>query len=152
MNWNPIYRGIFLSIVILCCGLSSNAQKNLLGPVPALKFLSCSSAVTANQDSIQISIAYTDGDGDLGENDPDTKNLFVIDERNGMKYSFRVQQLYKLNESAAIKGKLNIFVDKAMILNPEAESEEIIYTLYMKDRAGNESNHIQSKAIKVKNR
>ena len=74
---------------------------------PSIKFISLTpSPAKKYQDQIQITIEYTDGDGDLGENTPDVKNLFCTDSRNGVTYEYRIRQLAPDNANIIINGKL----------------------------------------------
>jgi hypothetical protein len=40
-----------------------------------------------------ISISYEDGNGDLGENNANVTNLFITDNRVGIEYPYRINQL-----------------------------------------------------------
>lgn len=69
------------SLPLLGCMLLIAACKkdkvDLLDPVPTILSVTINpSNVVEYQDSIVFSVAYRDGDGDLGENAPDVKNLF----------------------------------------------------------------------------
>ena len=116
---------------------------------PVITFVSITpSTATESSDEIEISIKYEDSDGDLGENDASVKNLFVLDTRNNVEYSFRVQQLAPDNSTVSIEGSLKINIGTMVITNGSA-SESATFSIYMKDRAGNTSNAVTSSAITV---
>ena len=104
--------------------------------------------VTEYVDSLVFTVAYKDADGDLGENNPDVKNLFLTDSRNALTYAYRVQQLAPSGSSVGIEGTLNVIFRNAVILGDSSVQEETArYTIYVVDRAGHRSNSIRSPGI-----
>lgn len=106
------------------------------------------SNVKEYQEQITITISYKDGDGDLGENTPDVKNLFVTDSRNNVTYKYRISQLAPSGDPVAIQGGIPIIL-KNTALSTGSSSESVSFSIYVKDRAGNQSNTITSSAITV---
>jgi hypothetical protein len=153
---NPIFCILFpkhpmiivqclLMIILFSCNKEDEAEST----APLLTFESITpSTATELSDEVNITIKYYDSDGDLGENNESVKNLFVLDTRNNVEYSFRVQQLAPSNASISIEGSLSINLGTLVITNGSS-SESAIFTLYMKDRAGNKSNTISTSAITV---
>jgi len=116
--------------------------------VPAITFKSISpSTVNQFSDSLVIAIEYTDGDADLGQNNTETPNAFVTDQRNNIEYKFRIRQLAPDNANIAIKGVLDIIIPSVAVSG--TTSELATFSLYVKDRAGNQSNTIATTAITV---
>jgi len=116
---------------------------------PSLEFISISpGSVTEFQDEVIITIQYRDGDGDLGENTPDVKNLFVTDSRNDVEYSYRVQQLAPDDADINIEGQLEVNL-KTLSVVGTGDSESASFDIYMLDRAGNKSNIITTTSITV---
>lgn len=116
---------------------------------PELEFVSISpSSITEFQEEVAITIKYRDGDGDLGENDPDVKNLYVTDQRNGVKYSYRVPELSPSGSVIAIEGNLEIDMNSLSVVG-SGTSESAIFDVYIVDRAGNQSNVITTSAVTV---
>lgn len=118
--------------------------------VPKITFVSISpSNAQAYADPISIIIAYEDGDGDLGENNANVTNLFVTDNRVGIEYPFRINQLGPtLDTKISIKGQLEILLPQTDITD-SSKSQSVSYTLFVKDRAGHSSNTITTSAITV---
>lgn len=115
--------------------------------MPSITFISATpQSVTEYADSLTIVIGYEDGDGDLGTNDADIKNLFVTDSRNQVVYEYRVKQLAPNNSTIAITGTLSVVIDKLGLVNgstPETATFEIL----VMDRAGNKSNIVSTTPI-----
>ncbi|MBT6808000.1 MAG: hypothetical protein HOA52_00745, partial [Flavobacteriales bacterium] len=84
---NIIY--ILLPLVLFSC-----KKEEAFSPIPEIEFISIfPTNAQEYTDEIKITIKYTDEDGDLGENNPDVKNMFVKDVRNGIQYEYRIPQL-----------------------------------------------------------
>lgn len=129
--------------------LSSCNTGEEISEVPEISFESVApNVVTEYQDSLVFTISYRDGDGDLGENNTDNDNVFVQDSRNQVTYGFRVQQLAPDNANIAIQGNMNVTLPNTAIVNGGA-SESVSYTIWVVDRAGNESNKVTSSAVTV---
>jgi hypothetical protein len=143
---------IHTAIVIL--GISfifSSCKKDKVEPtnVPKIEFVSISpSTVVEYQDSINIVISYDDYDGDIGANDANVKNLFVTDSRNNVTYEYRISQLSPSGSTIHIKGNLNAIIKNTAITNGST-SQSVSYSVYLKDRAGNQSNVISTSAITI---
>jgi len=117
--------------------------------VPTIEFKSISPSTAQEYiDEISITISYTDGDGDLGENNPDIYNLFVLDNRIGIEYKFRIPELSPNGNEIAIEGNFNIKINGSGITNGST-SQQVNYDIYVIDRDGNSSNTISTPFIKI---
>lgn len=147
----PLKRTFIYSIVTLCILAAGSCKKQEpISAVPSLKFVSISpNPAKQYQDEIKITIEYTDGDGDLGENTPDVKNLFVTDSRNNVTSAFRIPQQAPDNANIIIRGKLNINLPPQGFIDDTQTSETVVYSMYVVDRAGNQSNVVQSSAMVI---
>ena len=140
-------------LCLLATALSFTACKedeiDLLDPIPQIINVSVNpTTVVEFEDEITFSVEYRDGDGDLGENDPNVTNLFVIDNRVGITESFRVSQLAPDNANVPITGTLQVILPSTGITD-NSTSQTVNYTIYMVDRAGNESNRFTTGDITV---
>lgn len=145
-------RKLFL-LCMLCAAFSScKKDKNVdISTTPAIEFVSITpTTATEYKDKIIITISYKDGDGDLGENSPDIKNLFLTDTRNNVTYQYRVSQLAPSGQAIAIQGTLTVELNNTAITNGAA-SQAVSFSVYVKDRAGNASNVVSTAAITVTN-
>ena len=121
----------------------------MISDTPIIEFKSIlPTTVQEYSDDIIITISYSDGNGDLGENDPDIHNLFVEDNRNGIVYQFRIPHLAPDNNSIAIEGDFNITINGSGITD-ESSSQQVNYAIYVTDRAGNKSNTITTSTITI---
>lgn len=138
---------IFLAMLAVAVG--GCADDAGISEVPEIEFVSATpQTVIAYQDSLVVTISYRDGDGDLGENDTDQNNLFLEDSRNGVVYGFRIRQLAPDDATIAIEGNLNVTMPNVPIIG-SGNTESLNYSIWVVDRAGNESERVSSSAITV---
>jgi hypothetical protein len=144
---------ITLSIVAIIFGSSCTSKKPDTIPVePSIKFVSMTpSTAKKNTDQVVITFEFIDGDGDLGENTPDVKNLFCTDSRNNVTYEFRIPQLAPDNAKIIIKGQQKFDLPPQGFVDDTHSTETTTYSIYIKDRAGNQSNTIQTSALVINN-
>ena len=129
--------------------LLSCTKDDTFDAVPTIEFKSINPPIAQEYiDDINIIITYTDGDGDLGENNPDVYNLFVLDNRNGIEYKFRIPELSPNGNDISITGNFNIIIDGSGITD-ESSSQQVNYAIYVTDRARNKSNTITTSSITI---
>ena len=137
---------IYLFVIVL---LFSCEKEQVISDTPIIEFKSISPTnVQEYSDDIIITISYSDGNGDLGENNPDIYNLFVEDNRNSIVYQFRIPHLAPDNNSIAIEGDFNILINGSGITD-ESSSQQVNYSIYVKDRVENKSNTITTSFITI---
>ena len=134
-------------ILIMLLFLSCKKDDDTFAPTIEFKSIG-PSTVQEYIDDINITISYVDGDGDLGENNPDMYNLFVLDSRNGIKYKFRIPELSPSGNEIAIEGNFNIKINGSGITNGST-SQQVNYDIYVTDRAGNFSNTVSTSSITI---
>lgn len=133
-------------VLIISCRKEGQEE---ISNVPKIEFVSITpTTVKALTDQVILTINYTDGDGDLGENTADVKNLFVTDLRNNVQYSLRVPQLSPTGSNIAIMGELDIKLGVLSLVG-EGASEEVMFEVFLNDRSNNKSNVINTQAITV---
>ena len=137
-------------IYILIMGLLFSCTKDdAFSVVPTIEFKSITPTIAQEYiDDINITISYTDDDGDLGENNPDVYNLFVLDNRNGIEYKFRIPELSPNGNEIAIEGNFNIKINGSGITNGST-SQQVKYDIYVTDRGGNSSNIVSTSFITI---
>jgi hypothetical protein len=130
--------------------LFSSCKKDnpLESTTPAINIESVSSTNIKEGDQLTFRISYSDGDGDLGENNPDATNLFLTDNRVNVTYKYRIKQLSPNGSTIIIKGFLNIDLNSTAITDAST-SQSVTYSIYVKDRAGHQSNPVTSGAITI---
>jgi hypothetical protein len=140
---------------IILTAFSGCAKEKIVEPAPvsatpSIKFISIAPGTAIKYvDEIKITIEYTDGDGDLGENVSDTKNLYCTDSRNNVTYQFRIPQLAPDNANITIKGNLSFNLDPQGFVDDNDNTETATYSIYIKDRAGNQSNTVQTTPLVI---
>ena len=135
---------ILILVVLFSC---KKGEEVSVIPVIAFESISPNTAQEYTDDII-ITISYTDGDGDLGENNPDIYNLFVEDNRNNIIYHFRIPELSPSGSTIIIEGNFNITINGTGITDGTV-SQKVNYDIYIKDRAGNTSNTITTSSITI---
>lgn len=143
-----IYRSVALLLVVLIFS-SCKKDEDGLSVVPQLTFESISpTSIEELGGPITFRISYQDGDGDLGENNPNVKNLFLQDQRNGITYEYRIQELAPQGADIAIIGTIDIVLNTTSITDGSNE-QEVTFYIYAIDRAGNSSNTITSSPLTI---
>ena len=138
---------IFLLVVTL---ISCKKEVVTVPPQPYIEFVDIfPREVKQNMDEVLITIKYRDGDGDLGDNNPDIKNVYIKDLRNDLFYSLRLKQLAPDDAGIAITGKININMGNTIMVS-NADEEYANFGLFVVDRAGNASNLVITDSITIK--
>ena len=104
--------------------------------------------VVALEDSIYMRIGFYDKDGDLGENFTDDKNLFVVDQRLNLAHELRISNIVPGGADVPIQGFLEWTIPSVYITNGNA-SQKVNYSIYVVDRAGNQSNILGTPTITI---
>ena len=141
---------IFSAFIVVIAMALSNCKKDepITSEEPSIELESVSSTNVLEGDPLTFRIKYTDGNGDLGENNPDVHNLFLTDNRVNVTYEYRIQELAPENSSIIIQGHLDVELNSTAITNG-SNSESVTYSLYVVDRAGNHSNTVTSESITI---
>ena len=136
--------------MILMLLVSCSKETEEISATPEITFETISpGTVKEFADSVVIQLTYTDGDGDLGENGSGIENAFITDSRNNLTYTFRIRQLAPDNANVIIRGKLSIVVPAVSLVNSSSTSETATFDIYIKDRAGHQSNTITTSIVTV---
>lgn len=129
---------------------------------PKIEFLGLSKntmrqGVLGIEDSLFLTFSFTDGDGDLGNlgQAKDSVNIFLTDKRtNQPSERFRIPYVPEQGAGNGISGdmRLLLFTTCCNVLPPCETSttkpiDTLIYEIYIKDRAGHESNKILTAPI-----
>ncbi len=153
---------LFLSItfVFMYCAQPPDYPKE---PVIAFERLGKQQLIQGygTEDSTKVTISFTDGDGDIGQpDDGDSLDLFVIDTRSGILGDpYKIPFVPEQGAGNGISGEISFVLFTNCCLFPEdtgyppcynpAEypTDTVIYEIYIRDRAGHESNHILSDPV-----
>ncbi|MFT7588559.1 MAG: hypothetical protein ACI959_000770 [Limisphaerales bacterium] len=105
--------------------------------------------VTAFEDSIVFELYYLDGDGDLGFESADSAVVYLTDTRFPLIEEFHVQPIAPEGSNIIISGIWQVVLPFTILQDPLASSELAIFSLRIRDRAGNSSNTVISVPITV---
>ena len=112
-----------------------------------------------NTDSLLITISFTDGDGDIGLEDGGF-DLFITDTRdNFMPPAYRLPKVPEQGIGNGVSGDISFVVYTTCCFFPNGQDpctpsttypvDTLTYLIFMKDRAGHESNTIETPPIQV---
>lgn len=140
----------FLALALVFGACKKDPEIDLQDPIPTILDVVVSPTnVVEYQDSIIFEVSYRDGDGDLGENDPNAANLFLVDNRINVTETYRIQELAPDGAVIPITGSLRVVLPSTGITD-NSTSQTVTYTIYIRDRAGNESNRFTTAAVTVR--
>ncbi len=150
---------LFIIPALISVGLGAcSKQKQRYSSTPNIEFKGSnpdSVKAGVSEDTLFISFRFTDGDADLG-NDPASGNydIFLTDERDNTIYTFFFPNIPDniRNPERGMEGTCTFFLSAAfMILRPDRpDGDTTRYSLYIKDRAGNQSNTIYTNPVYIR--
>jgi len=101
------------------------------------------------ENTAYLKIGFKDGDGDLGypQPDPNHYDLFLIDQRpnatvDTLKYHLPFLSRDEINPS--IQGEITVELNNLLRYDASAPYEEVRFWVYIVDRAGNQSNVVET--------
>jgi hypothetical protein len=130
--------------------LSSCKKDSAVSEVPSIKMLGVSSTdILQFKDSLVITLEYTDGNGDIGETDPDKNALQIKDRRLTNADYYFVKPLAPPGSGIKIKGTISVQVRNTFLLGT-GNSEITNFDIKLRDRKGNWSNNISTPEITIR--
>ncbi len=129
---------------------SCATTKDPVGPdvVPKIKIISISPQTIQQFQPVEITLEFEDGDGNIGEENPDTKTLSVKDSRLPEADMYHVPPMSPPDTEVPIKGTFKVTVRNVFLFG-NGNSEQLYFTLQLKDKNGNSSNSEQTQTITV---
>jgi hypothetical protein len=158
-------KNVYLSVVILISVFISCQKSKDYSDVPYLEFRSFSKQEMLQgvnqQDSVILTLFFTDGDGDFGsESTSTTTNIFFKDLRTGNEFrQFRAPFIPLEGVGNGISGLIKIKIYSTCCIYPPelgvfpCETSNLVPTnllpleVYIEDRAGNKSNTLSLDAL-----
>ncbi|PSJ78015.1 hypothetical protein C7N43_06035 [Sphingobacteriales bacterium UPWRP_1] len=138
-------------LLVLVAGLPGCGKEEInFGFVPQITFVGLTPLEVQEYTGIvTITIAYEDGNGDIGEPDPDMPVVFVKDSRLQQPDGYHVQPVAPLGSGQVIvSGQLQVPIKNLFVLG-NTQQEQVRFEVYITDRAGNQSNTIETPAVTV---
>lgn len=132
------------------CGKEASLPNPPIPPEPVIELLEVRpDVVTAFEDSVVFELRYTDGDGDLGFAEADSAVVYLTDERFPLTEAFHVPPMAPGGEPVAVTGVWSVVLPRTILEDPAAAQESAVFSLRIRDRAGNWSNTVQSGEVTV---
>lgn len=154
----PFLKLITISSLTLLISFTTSCEKENAkskNPTIALTGISVDSVASgSSSDAVLVSFNFADGDGDLG-NKASSGNfdIYTIDSRDSEKvnYFFPQKMPDVIDPTQGVEGSCFLNLEAAFILlRPTRPLRDTVrYTIYIKDRAGNESNRIVTPDIYI---
>ncbi len=155
MNWSK-----FTIFAVICTILSCTKPPDYpLEPVIAFKSLSRTSLPQGSllQDSLLLTITFTDGDGDIGSEETQFA-IFAKDLRTGFEsISYSIPFVPEQGAGNGISGEISFPIYTSCCIHPvtnqicmpfmDFPQDTLVYEIYIIDRAENVSNVITSDPI-----
>ncbi len=141
---------IFVFVIIsLWTSCETQNTEPVFDVTPKIELLSLSNTELVEfKDTLTLLLRYEDGDGDLGNSNPDINSVFVQDSRLDEADEYYLSPLAPEDAGVSITGNLNIRLAPTFILG-NGNTEETTYTIYINDRAGNQSNVLETEPITI---
>lgn len=137
---------IYLSCFLF---LAACKKEEEINEVPEITFDSISSTTVVEFDNnISITVAYSDENGDIGYQDPDTYSLRVKDSRLAEYDWYHIPPLTPEMEELNIEGTFTVELNSLFLLGNSTQ-ETTTFTLQLKDRSGNWSNQIVTPVVMI---
>ena len=132
--------------------LDNNMPNPVISETPEITLESISSAqLVAYTDSLVFVVEYTDGNGDLGDTDPDIMSIKLTDTRDSdnLIFGYHLSPRAPVDSEIAITGTISIVLQNTILLDDDNNEETTTFKIKLKDRAGNWSNEVETEMITI---
>ena len=134
---------------VLFLGGCQKEEAVVVNTSPLIKLVSVSSTqIRQFKDSLVITLEYNDGDGDIGETDPDKNAIEIKDSRLSKADYYFIKPLSPPGSSIKISGTIAVQLKNTFLLGT-ANTETTTFELRLRDRAGNWSNQVSTPPITI---
>ena len=140
-----------LTLATIAFLLAGCKKEEVMPSAPEIAFVSMSTqSVHEFDERVTVRFSYKDGDGDLGQEDPDSYTLWVKDARLEGTDGYHIPPLAPEDAEVPIQGELDVELNALFLLGNSGQ-EETSYTMYIVDRSGNRSNEFTTGMITITN-
>lgn len=152
----------FFAVIIgatffLLLAAGCNKENKNKSKIPAIKYIGISgdSIKSGSNEIVQVVFNFSDGDGDLGNKPSSGKyDIYTTDSRDTSKINYYFPQglTGNIDPTQGISGTCTLSLEAAFILlRPERpQGDTVRYEIYIKDKAGNESNRFTTPDIYIR--
>ncbi len=142
-------RTIIASCTLLFVFFSGCKKTSTLPVEPSIELVSIGPTnVQQFRDVVTLKFKYKDGDGDVGEVDPDVPSLRVKDSRLSAPDLYHIPPLTPDQQTLMIQGEIDIPLNGLFLIG-NGSQEVLTYSIVLVDRAGHYSNELVSPQITV---
>lgn len=141
--------GCLLMNLLFLPACTTHITEPILDLEPQISLLEQSATtLKAFEDKLVITISYEDGDGDLGNPDPDINSIFVKDARLEKADEYYLSPLAPEDARISISGTLQLELSTTFVLGNGTE-EKTRFSIHFVDRSGNQSNTLETDEITI---
>jgi hypothetical protein len=138
---------ISLSLLFFSC--EKNSTDPVFSKIPTIKITEVShDTLVQFIDQLVLKIEYEDGDGDLGNANPDVNSIFVKDSRLENPDEYYLPPLAPDSAMVSITGIFNLELSTTFLFGNGTE-ESAIFEVFVIDRAGNVSETVETTPILI---
>ena len=124
-------------------------KEDFVDPVPKIEIQSVVPTTVAEfQDEVIVKLSYEDQDGDIGHSDADSLLLFVQDSRLTVPDLYHIPPVSPEGDSLNVFGTISVELTAPFLLG-NGGNESITYSIWLRDRAGNYSNTVETETITI---
>ena len=145
------YLIILLAIPMMYSSCSDPEDSPSLDPISSTPeiVIHAMTPESINQfERVKFMLGYTDGDGNLGDEDPNVHALEVLDTRDSILHTFHVPPQSPV-PNITISGVLEFDIENIILLDQNSTSEEVVFTIRLKDASGKWSNTVESPTLTI---
>jgi hypothetical protein len=136
-----------MGILLIAMGLTSCKKEGVESTPPEIALVSIGpGTVLQFEDRVTLRFSYKDGNGDLGQTDPDAYTLWVKDSRLSTADGYHIPPLAPPDTEVPIQGELEVELVPLFLLGNSGQ-ETMTYTFHITDRAGHRSNELVTSSI-----
>lgn len=120
--------------------------------IPEIELESVSTySVSEGQDSVVITVRFTDGDGNIGARENEASdNAFFIDSRFGLPVSlYKIPYIEPSGRVKALSGTIDFTLQPFSCRPNVTNIDSFKYEIYILDRDGNQSNSIFTETFEI---
>ncbi|MFK8005682.1 MAG: hypothetical protein AB8H03_04895 [Saprospiraceae bacterium] len=149
------YQNIFLlALMFFVASCGKDDSDELLTEIPTIELVNVvpeSNQVQQYTDELIFTISYSDGDGDLGTEDPDIPSIELVDMRDPdvLKFEYHLSPRAPSGSEIKITGELNVVLNHTIIIDENNDTEMTTFKIRIKDQAGNWSNEVETGVMMV---
>lgn len=99
--------------------------------------------------AVTFFVHFTDGDGDLGDEDADVKSLRLVDQREDIVLEYHIPPQSPVGD-ITISGTLEVTVNNLILLDQQSTEEKAFYQISIRDRSGNWSEGFTAGPVLIK--